>query len=202
MATSLFVIKNMARLQAKLTPKKLRPQLKKNIRRATNQNALFVLSQIRKGIRAGGFTKNADLTMAIKGSAKPLVDSGDLFGALTRRLIDDNTAFVGLLRTSDAFNIGVTLHEGTTIKVTDKMRGLFFILWLASKGRVSPGSLDGRAKELFDRYKDWKPLNRSTTRIRVPARRFIDETFAKKGIQRQVVKRWADAVSRTWKEAK
>lgn len=189
-----FTIRGIGKLRTMLKGNVMKKEVERKVRRATGRNGLLVLKAIRKRIQADKYAENAELTEAIKGSGKPLVDFGDLFQAMAMHQPDAKTVFVGILKTDDAFNIGVALHEGKVIKVTDKMRGLFFVLWLASVGGIDPAELKGRAQELFRRYKHWKPLDEETTEIRIPARRFIGEAFEAGGLKRKIVVNWKNAV--------
>lgn len=194
MASEEFKIKGIGRMQAMLKPGLAKKEVQKTVGKATGRNAQLLLKAIRKAIQSGNYAPNAALTVDIKGSSKALVDSGNLFQAITATQQSPTVAFVGILRTDEAFNVGVAIHEGFTTKVTEKMRGLFFILWLASQGSVPSGELTGRAKELFARFQGWKPLNEDTTEIRVPARRFIGDPFENSGLKRKIVVNWNNAV--------
>jgi hypothetical protein len=132
------------------------------------------------------------------------VDKGDLWQAITSKQRRWDRVFVGLLQTDALFNIGRALHEGATIPVTKKMRAMFFYLWLASQqaqghrtGR--PVRLTGRAAELFDRFKDWKPLRDTTTAIKIPPRPFIAEALNDDAKQKMKLN-WANAVQAAIRE--
>lgn len=172
--------------------------LRRQLRRASVLNGKLVERRIREAMRKGGYAKNANLTIAIKGSTKPLVDDGQLFQFITSKVIDDTTVFVGALRTDDNYNIIETIHNGATINVTPKMRGLFFILWMASKGQVPLSKLEGRAAELFRRMPydsyGWRPLKESTTHIIIPPRPFIHKVLADVSLQLKVKENWTMAV--------
>lgn len=153
-----------------------------------------------------GLDRNAALTRALKGDDKPLVGDGSLFQAITER---DNSqgerieVFSGVLRTSDVYNIGATVHEGVVLQVTEAMRGLFFMLWVASQrqqeGRALP-ELTGRAAELFGIYQNWYPLSAGTKAITIPPRRWIDMAFADAGLKRESQRNWGKAVQDTFRE--
>lgn len=97
------------------------------IRQATIRNALFLVREIQKGIRnqaPGGepFVKLAESTIERRKrkSTKALIDTGFLINSITQKIVDD-TAFVGLLRTSinkdgeSMANIGAIMEYGATI---------------------------------------------------------------------------------------
>ena len=170
--------------------------MKLHLRKATKKNGLMMVKAIRQTIKGGAFEPNKALTVAIKGSTKPLVDRGDLFQAITYKMYGDTTVFVGVLKTNGEYNIAAMLHEGTAIKVTKAMRGLFFILWQASEGKVDPARLTGRATELFERMSSgWKPLKESTTTIVVPARPFIKVSFDNPELLAKATENWSKAVA-------
>jgi len=201
MATS-FKIKGLKRWQKALNARGFDRSVRFHMRRATQLNGLLGSKVQRKVIQSGrGLKKNAALTAAIKGTNKPLTDYGDLFQSITHKVIDDFTVFTGLLRTDKSFDVGLALHEGYEVNVTKKMRGMFFILWQASIGKVPINKLDGRAKELFNRMnKGWLPLKQDTTLIVVPPRPWIKIAFNQPDMKRQAVKNWKMALDKAFSE--
>lgn len=169
---------------------------RKHIRRATALNAKLVLRAMRKAIQSGEFEPNKPLTVAIKGSSKPLVDFGhSLFQALTDRLIDDFTAFVGIQRKDEFYNIGLFLHEGGALPVTPKMRGLFYLLWLASNEAIDPGELTGRAAELWERMPGgWFPIGKGTQAIMITGRPFVDRALEDPDLRSRSKRNWEGAL--------
>lgn len=182
--------------------KVFRSKLRKHLKQATFFNQKIAEASIRKEIKRGSFEANSPLTIMIKGSSKPLVDKGTgLFQAITSKRVDDLTAFAGVLRTSEKYNIALGLHEGMTIRVTPAMRGMFFMLWKASEGEIGAGELTGRAAELWDRAPGgWKPLRSTTTQIIIPARPFIRQAFDNAELRRRAKRNWENAVQKTIKE--
>jgi phage gpG-like protein len=96
------------------------------VRQATIKNTLFLVREIKRGIRSqapGGqtFVKLAESTTLRKGSSKALIDTGFLVNAITQKIMADK-AFVGLLRGTvnkdgeDMVNIGGVMEYGATIK--------------------------------------------------------------------------------------
>lgn len=157
---------------------------------------------MRQTIQSGkSLQRNAALTQAIKGDNKPLVDQGALFQQITSKVVDDFTVLAGVLRTSGAYNVGLIVHEGATIKVTPKMRGLFFVLWKASEGMLDPGQLEGRAKELFEQMSEgWLPLNANTEVIVIPPRPWIRIAFNNTQMIKQVRDNWKQAMEASFRE--
>ena len=179
-------------------PKNFTASQRKNIKTATQQNALDVQSSIRKRMKRGVSPRNKALTVLIKGSSKPLIGlDNQLFQGIAIVNVNFRRAFVGVRKVDDVFDIAETLHEGREIGVSDKMRGLFFLLWLASIGRVKPETLTGRAAELFDRFQEWKPLRPETRLIRIPSRPWIRQTFDESALRDRVFRRWAKASQRS-----
>lgn len=96
------------------------------LRQATIKNALFLVREIKLGIRnqaPGGktFVQLAQSTIDRKGSSKALIDTGFLMNSITQRIMKDQ-AFVGLLRTAQnksgesLANIGAIMEYGATIE--------------------------------------------------------------------------------------
>ena len=95
---------------------------------AHRKNALFLVAEIKKGIRSqspGGkpFARLADSTIKKKkGSTKALIDDGFLINSVTH-LLKGDVAFVGLLKTAtnrdgdSLANIGAIMEFGATINM-------------------------------------------------------------------------------------
>lgn len=198
-----MVLTGFDRYEKALRPDRMGRLLRKHIALGTRRGALLVLREIRQGVKRGIPPKNAALTVAIKGSSKTLVDHGDLFQALAIDQPDWREAFIGIKKTEGVYNIAKTLHEGETIPVTDKMRGLFYVLWLASVAHKTGGGtipLTGRAAQLFSRFKDWSPLKAETRAIKIPARPFIRNVFEDAAIKAAIIKKWEDAIAAAMRE--
>jgi len=164
---------------------------------ATEKVGLYGVKYVRQAIQESNFIPNEPLTLALKGSSKPLVDTGHgIFQAITHQVVGPFTVFVGILRMSEDYNIATTLHDGAVIPVTDKMRGLFYILWLVSQGTVDESELEGRARELWDAMPGgWKPLKQDTLAIYIPARPFIKQAFGKTELHEKAKQIWQTAVN-------
>lgn len=194
-----FKIKGLKRWRKALDARGFDEEARKRIRIATALNGKVVEAAMRKVLQSGRLRANAALTIAIKKSSKPLVDQGTLFQSITSQVVDDFTAFVGVLRSSPAYDLVQTLHEGVRIKVTQKMRGLFYMLWRASTGNIDSGRLTGRAAELWARMPGgWFPLAASTKVIVIPPRRFILAAFRAKGVIDQCRRNWEKALDDTF----
>lgn len=205
MAIASLKIKGLRKWQKALESPRMDAALRRNMRVASGLNGKLAEARVRRVLQnprgAGKFDDNAALTQAIKGSAKPLTDRGTLFQAVTSKVEDDFTVFVGILRTSRSFNVALAVHEGFEAKVTAKMRGLFWVLWQASAGAIPVGELTGRAAELYERMPGgWKPLSTGTTVIVTPRRPFIETAFASKALTGQVKRNWQQAIQQAFRE--
>lgn len=191
------------RLGLALDPRRFEKTLRKFARVASERNGLLAVGAVRREVRRGGFLPNKALTIHIKGEGKkPLVDSGTrLFQGLTSKVQNDFEVFVGFLLGGPNFDAAAAVHEGATIQVTQKMRNMFRLLWMASVGNFDPANLTGRAAELWAQAPSgWLPLKPSTTKIRIRARPFIKRAFENKGLKNGVVRQWRLAVKNTLRE--
>jgi hypothetical protein len=200
--------KNWKKLEKILGTNVLNKIVRKNIRTASRLNGKIYEKHLRNTIKSGKFEDNAQLTQLIKGDNKPLVGfepGATLFKSVTSKVLGTNNpfldfVFVGVLRTSENYNIALTVHYGKTISVTEKMRGLFLVLASASQGKLDSSKLTGRAKTLFGYFKKWKPLNNNTTKIIIPPREFVDEAFKDGGIKNVLIDNWFKAFKSAYKE--
>lgn len=208
-----FEIDGFDRLAAVLRPELMERLMKRHIGRATGQNGAYLAKMMRMTIRnkgAGGggainlalpggagnlIAENKLLTINIKGSTKPLVDSGDLFQSITYERIDTYTVFAGVLRSSAGFNVAQIVHDGVKLPVTPQMRGMFILLHRASVGKFDPAKLTGRAAALWDRNEMWRPLKPSTTTIQVVGRPFVTLTFRDAKVQAKLRENWEYALA-------
>lgn len=194
--------------RASLDPAKFRARERSAIRVANEVNGMYVAGQVKRAIRSGGWSQNAPLTTLIKGSTKPLSDHGQLMQAITHKVVDWKTVFVGVSKQAKTksgrplANVALALHEGISIIVTRRMRSMFWYLWLATTGRMKEEKLRGRAREIYDRVgrkRIIKPLSPATTAIRIPGRPFLRKVFDDKSVQIVVKRNWARAVDQAMK---
>lgn len=183
---------------------------------ATKVAALTAQKLVRNEISDGSYDANADLTLMIKGSTKPLVDKGRLFQAITNKRIKAAMYFVGILKGrgrssgtgTDMVNIARTIHDGATIEVTSKMRGLFWSLWLATRTHYLRGERlpisklrSKRAQELarraFRQGNTIFPLGDNTSAIRIPSRPFIRNVFERAATKKQLQEVFAREIRKT-----
>jgi hypothetical protein len=197
------------RVRAMLNGRKMTPIIKKHWYRASVTSAAFAVADMKRKIQKNEdyeSYKNAFLTIAIKKSTKPLVgtDKGaPLFNSLAWSKVDDKSVFAGVNRKNDFYDIAHVLHFGRTIKVTTKMRAMFYYLWLASSNPKHVGKLTGRAKQLWTFKKGgWKRLKDSTTVIDIPERPFVHRTFEDSDFIKKVHSEYKKALKAAMREAK
>jgi len=168
---------------ALLDPAGFTMRFEREVRRATIINARIIVREIRNEIKSGVPPANARLTLLLKKGNKTLVsDDANLWNAIGHELIDSFTAFVGVIKSgrgkteSELINIAEVLHDGATIKVTNKMRG-----WFIGMSKQTGGVI--------------KPLKPTTKVIVIPSRPFIRNAIQKDELIRMVNYNWSIAVS-------
>ena len=147
-----------------LDPKKFEARLQRNVAKSMKTVGRLGADKIVEEINAGKYKSNSPITIFFKESGRPLVDSGNLTASITSKLDEWHTVMIGVLRNKVTpqkdgkgeyvFNIARWVHEGMTIKVTEKMRR-----WLAA--RIP------------------NPLRSSTKRLRIPKRPFLRAAVSK-----------------------
>ena len=110
------------RLDEILNPSRIAAGIQQAAARVGNYGA----SEVKKGIVSGApggqkFAPLSPITIARKGSSKPLIDKGDLVGSITYQVIDSDNVFIGVKKGKEA-NIAAVHEFGCTINVTPKMR--------------------------------------------------------------------------------
>jgi len=131
-----------------LSPKTLMRGMQKHLKKGTTKNAIAIKRQVRQEIKKGIPPRNAELTRALKGGGKPIVGTpgADLFNAINYNVASWDKALIGVLRTDENYNVGNVVHNGETIKVTKKIRAMFWYLWKVSIGKIPLSKWTGRAK--------------------------------------------------------
>ena len=176
------VLKGFDRLQRAMSAPRVRRLLRKNvgmqIRRATETLRLNVNRYIeteRHGI------PNSPLTILAKGSSKPLVDRGDLRQGIETDHHEGPRSIVGQVGVSRTrrkkgggklINVALSLHEGTTVKVTEEVRKAVFAAIRERTGKSV--KFDGKGGS-----KTWRIRGRPF--IRVPFEEYLP--MAKRRIQ-------------------
>lgn len=167
-----------------VNPQRFTRDLHKEVAKATKKNSLFAEARIKLAIDSGKFASNRPATVAIKGSSRPLVDSGQLKKSISHRLLAWHTSVIGVIRgrkttrrggSGNTLLVAKILHEGATIVVTPRMRKYF-----AVQSRTTPG---------------WRPLAAGTVTLSIPPRPFLNASVTAKAIL-SYTRNWADAVQR------
>ena len=164
------------------------PILEKNIRVANKRIALEYRKKVRADVKSKKYARNARMTIEMKkGKATPLIDQNDMMASINIFEIDPYNVEVGIHRNvprkdgkGKMWNLAVILHDGTTIKVTEKMRRYFEF----QHRRGVPG---------------WRPLSPSTSVIRIPPRPFFETPM--KGFRTTAQKHWKEAIEASFKKA-
>lgn len=176
--------KGFGRVERLLNRRGFNTRLQREVTKATKLNAIDVENETRKTIKGGKLAANRPMTVAIKGSSKPLIGADSvLFGSITHKIkMRGFAADVGVLRArkvddTDIRNIAFILHEGATMPVTDKMRKLF-----ASREREG--------------ISGWRALKHDTTELIIKPRPFLRVSFRRRALQQRIRRRWREASGR------
>lgn len=172
-------------LEDKLSPARFPRRYRKHVRRATENIALIAEGAIKESIARGDYAENAVMTTVLKGSDRPLVDTGGLLKAITGIAKSWDLALIGVHKSQrrknkhtgkidDVLMIAKLLHDGAIIPVSDKMRRLFYAI---------------------SNETGLMPLAASTTEIVLEGRPFLKAAITKRTI-RIYVKAWKKAVQR------
>jgi len=190
--------KNWKRFEHMIDPRRVDARARAQMRKATGVVGLHVQREIKEMIRGGQFKANAGLTLALKEpQTRPLAHTGRLlFPAVTHKIVDPFSVWVGIKATHRSYNIAKAVHDGVRIPVTAKMRRMFILLWRVSRGERKVGVLRGRARQLWKANKSrrWFPIGRGKTHIVIPERPFMRRAFASKALHRRVQKIWTRAM--------
>jgi hypothetical protein len=178
-------------------------RLHKEIRVAMKFSVNEIAKAIRKKMRSGSVgPSNAPLTIEIKrGRNTPLEDLGELRKRVGKKVFSWNRGAAGFIegvnhaRDQDIM-VAKTIHNGTAVPVTQRMRNMFAWLSRVSEGEAGPEQLTGRARVLYERAPgvEWRPLARTTTHIIIPPRPFIIEVMKDRGLIQQVCDAFIKAV--------
>lgn len=181
-----LVLTNFKELERRIDPKKFGKKLKVNVKKASKKIGLLAEAAIKDSINKKQYRPNSKVTQALKGSSKPLVQTGALFKNIRSKVSGWDTVFIGVLRNVsvnkkegtgkyDLLNAARILHFGATIKVTEKMRKYFFYL---------------------SREFGTKPLSHRTRFIVIPKRPFLRAAVTKK-MEAKYRSEWGKAVTQT-----
>jgi hypothetical protein len=179
-------------LMAITNPRAFRRLLEENFRKALRSACLDVVALIQEHIRTDGeYAENAPLTIARKGSSRPLIAKGDLVRAVAHRVESPWKAEVGVKRiTKGGANIAAILHDGFTIDLSNpkyrKMRIFLAIMrrQLVMAGKLAEDAVSPHGKPGF---------------LVVPGRPFFERPFRSKLAQQIVAEAGQAALDATLK---
>lgn len=172
------------RLLTIINPVNFDRRLDKNIRIAHRRVGLDYRKDVRTAIRGKKYAPNKAMTVAIKGSSTPLVDNADMINAIAIKVDGSDSVEIGIKRSATGsggkklWNVAEILHKGVTVTVTERMRNFFKVMFQSGQ-------------------RGWRPLNPSTTVIRIPGRPFFSEPLADN--EDKYIKHYEDAVIATMK---
>ena len=172
-------------LSRALNPRVFMPNLRKFVRAENVKLSIVGKDTLRRAVKgsSGWAVANAALTVALKGSSKPLIDKGDLWGNINKTLVGSFEFIVGtkLVDHSGKHNLAWIIHEGTTIDVDEKVRKFFRAKSFETKGRI-------------------KPLKASTIRIVIPGRKYMEKAFIKdKKFTTLMLLGWRNAIDKAFR---
>jgi hypothetical protein len=130
-----LVLRGWKKFVRAFSRKRVEDKLREEETRRMREAVLFLRTQVLEYIDSEKHgVPNSPLTTLIKGSSRPLVDRGDLRQSVTDEVSVDGTdvhGAVGVLRRrrrkgKRIANIAIALHEGYTIRVTEKTRKAVF----------------------------------------------------------------------------
>lgn len=163
-------------------------RLTAEVARANTRLGLQGVRAIRTAMRTGDYEPNSALTIAIKGSSKPLVDTGGLFRAIAFDVQrSDRAVWVGVSRNEGDVSIAEKLHEG-------------FIIDLEAHPEIRAAVF----ARLRERGNSFRPSNQSAagaTRWVVPPRPFIMGPLSGDAYQALVRQHYHDAFGRALRAA-
>lgn len=179
-------------------------ELRKQYSVAGRTAGLKLAAIMRQKIQGGIPPPNAQMTIDIKGSSKPLVDSGRLFKAITSESggsVKDFNIRVGVKRSHKLANVAAIVHDGRKQTVTRRQQVLFRALYFASIGRkITVRSARGRAL-LSEAKGVITPIKEGETLV-IPPRPFAAETLNDPRARQIVEAEFRNALKRTFEALK
>ena len=135
-----------------LEPNSFKRRLAHNLERAGHRVGRDYVKIARGLIRAAAYAPNSPVTIALKGSSKPLVDKGDLFQGISYELDGPYNLRMGLLKRrvgQQVVNVGLVLHEGATIDVSQhpQVRRKVWAMVRKAVGADRLAKLGGRSRK-------------------------------------------------------
>lgn len=177
--------------ESALDAKKFKARLAEHLAIANQRIGRQFVATAQRQIRAGKYAPNSPITAILKGSSKPLVDTGALFQGLSFATPDPFTVRLGIMRAragDEVVNVGLILHEGATINVSSKpqvRRKVWSMVRraLAQQGAAAAAALNpgGNAKDVWV----------------IPPRPFIVQPLSSAGFQKFLRAQFEGAVRAT-----
>ena len=212
------LFKGWAKFAAATDPEKFRSAMVREMKKATEENCEDVRGAIKKEIKSQNFDKNAGLTVLFKSHSTILKGGnmgigsemgggtdrgGALLKSLKHTLNGAFEGFIGVVKNRGGANIALILHEGTTLKMTEKRRK-----WLAMaiKSAMTKQGMDpsnkgaGHSVGGGTASKTGGASNNVGSVIVIPARKFIVNAMQNPALHRRVIERWAQAAERALKK--
>lgn len=164
-------------------------RLDTEVDRANQRIGLDAVAAIRRSIRSGDYEPNSALTVAIKGSSKPLVDTGDLNRRITHDVEKGRRAvWVGLKRNEGKTSVAEKLHDGFVIDL-----------------EAHPGIRQAVFAKLREKGRMFRPGNQlasGSKRWVVPPRPFITGPLAGPEMQAKIRQHYHEAFGRALRNAR
>lgn len=152
-------------------------RMQAGIKKALDQEGLYLVGQVKKQIRTGPFEKLAKTTLAMRRAqgfrgTKPLIRTGDMRNSVTH-VVKGSKLFIGIPRSAKSrdgkklFNIADIHENGRTfaMRVTPKMLRFWFAVLFKNEKKKPAGTTMAPGKKIII--------------IRIPARPFIAPVFAR-----------------------
>lgn len=152
--------------------------LNREVEKATIKNGLIMQAEIRKRIREKRYMANAKVTLMGKKSQTPLINTGLLHNSIRYELINSFKARVGIAPGPVA-KIAKILHEGYTLRITDKTRAAIF-------GRIRSNNKSVNVL----------PSVKSKNVIRMKGRPFLESVYNDRSLIKELNKNWDMAVKK------
>ncbi len=221
------VDKQWEQFQDALHPKRFKRRIETRAIAVLFAAARIYVASIEEEFAPNRAAKNARLTIFIKGHETPLLgvarkrESKQRFASqrvapnakgiarhISSRRLTNTSIFVGIMKSSRDYKAMYGLHEGAKIRITAKMRGMFYMLWLVSVGKLEASALTGRARALWQarpargnkKNSSWRPLDEQKKFIRIPPRPFFDDAFSNQKNHKKVHKMLFQFVNETLRE--
>lgn len=171
-------LKGFGRVRRILNPVKFNRYLKKNVKRVNRGTLSPIMEQLLTKSINEEKLRNHPLTVAIKGRDEPLVESGFMRDSVGSRHFSAWGFDTGVERTGrKGANVALIVHNGATIKVTEKIRKYF--------------------KFLASIHPNVKPISKDKTQIVIKPRPFMTRAFNNKFTGNICVNEWLQAVRKT-----